>query len=338
MASKQPPRPRMRASRKADNFLLIKGIGPAIFNRLHTAGIKTYTQLVSLSPTELAERVPGLSSKLIARQNWIGQAHMLASNKTSSRSHKKTGTTPVVRQHYENFTIEFLLDQKNVMRRTRILHIQSGNVDTWSGWNVGQLTDFLILYAGMRLPAPESPIQKKNFDHERPLHAIKEQTDLSVVSSPDSVSPLLAGFEVVQPSVEASTSVSHPAAEVYITGRLRLRDLKIMLDGSDTSVLCLHHDQPYQVHLALDLADVTAPSGTPIRYKAAINFTQFGGPCHAACTATGTLITADNLTLTIAGTILTPGTYRLDAYVLLTANEAATGLASFLKGNLVQVY
>jgi hypothetical protein len=263
---------------------------------------------------------------------------MLASNKTSSRSHKKTRTTPVVRQHYENFTIEFLLDQKNVMRRTRILHIQSGNVNTWSGWNAGQLTDFLILYAGLRLPAPKSPVQRKSLDHERPLQAINEQTDLSVVSSPDSVPPLLAGFEVLQPPVEASTSVSHPAAEVYLTGHLRLHDLRIMLDGSDAPILCLHHDQPYQVHLTLDLADVIAPSDTPIRYKAAINFTQFGGPCHAACTATGTLITAENLTLTSAGTILTPGTYRLDAYVLLTAGEAATGLASFLKGDLVQVY
>ncbi len=63
---------------KADDFRLIKGIGPVLAGRLYDAGVCTYNQLASLSPAKLAEMVAGLSVKQISKQDWSGQALKLA--------------------------------------------------------------------------------------------------------------------------------------------------------------------------------------------------------------------------------------------------------------------
>lgn len=78
MARKTPGNLTAGSPPMTDDFSLIKGIGPVLSRRLHEAGLCTYSQLSSLSPDELAEKVGGLSAKQIARQDWIGQAAKLA--------------------------------------------------------------------------------------------------------------------------------------------------------------------------------------------------------------------------------------------------------------------
>ena len=66
---------------KADDFRLIKGIGPVLAGRLYDAGVCTYKQLALLSPAKLAEMVTGVSVKQISRQDWSGEARKLAKKK-----------------------------------------------------------------------------------------------------------------------------------------------------------------------------------------------------------------------------------------------------------------
>ena len=159
MARKTPGSPTAGSPPVTDDFSLIKGIGPVLSRRLHDAGICTYDQLASLSPAQLAEKVGGLSAGQIAKQDWTGQADKLAPKKTSSRPPPKETPKRTLHQHYENFTIEFLLDEKKTMRRTRVVHIQSGDADTWAGWEADQLIDFLARHSGTRLPGKK--LEKK---------------------------------------------------------------------------------------------------------------------------------------------------------------------------------
>ncbi len=112
MPRKQARIPNVVPPSMADDFRKIQGIGPVVDGRLHKAGIHTYAELASLSPVKLAARIPGLSPGQIDGQDWIGQAWKLSSKKTKAKAHKKTTTLSVSRQHYENFTVEFLLDEK----------------------------------------------------------------------------------------------------------------------------------------------------------------------------------------------------------------------------------
>lgn len=336
MASKQLPLSGQMATSSADDFLLVKGIGPAIASRLHRAGIQTYIQLVSLSPAELAERVPGLSARQITRQNWIGQVRKLISKKT--RPSNKTKAAPTVRQHYENFTVEFLLDEKNEMRRARVVHVQSGDVDTWTDWKAEQLTDFMIRHAALRQPVSKSPNQKEMAIRKRSLRKTEKRSDLLVTSLSDSALPQIDYHEFMHPPTETATPALPSYADLHLTGNLRLRDLKVCSVDSDVPLPCLWQNQLYRIRLILDLADVTVPSNAPLNYQATVNFTQFGGPCHASCAETGTLVAMGNVALNIAGPSLAPGTYRLDSYVTLVDQEATPGLTAFLKGDLLQVY
>ncbi len=47
------------------------------------------------------------------------------------------------RQPYSTFVVELLLDEHRVVRRTRIVHIQTGNEQAWAGWDEERLLAFL---------------------------------------------------------------------------------------------------------------------------------------------------------------------------------------------------
>ena len=62
-----------------DNLTRIRGIGPAIEQKLHARGITTFRQLASLSDAELAELDAALNFRgRIERDEWVEQARQLA--------------------------------------------------------------------------------------------------------------------------------------------------------------------------------------------------------------------------------------------------------------------
>jgi len=124
-------------------FRRIKGIAEATEQGLHSAGIMTFKQLSSLTPEEIAEAVPGVGVKeRVIRQDWIGQAAEYARQLAPVEPDETSE-----RQHYESFMIELLLVDGKSVRRTKITHIQSGDKESWPGWEHDRLTGWIFKQA-----------------------------------------------------------------------------------------------------------------------------------------------------------------------------------------------
>lgn len=152
MTRKRNTASRAASSRVADNLKSIKGIGPAFEKCLHNAGVRTFAQLAKKSPEDVATHISNLSASQIRKQGWITQARTLASRKAGPTPHKTEANGLPSRQHYENFTLEFLLTEKNHIRRLRVVHIQSGDVDSWTRWNPDDVSGFLARHTKARFP------------------------------------------------------------------------------------------------------------------------------------------------------------------------------------------
>jgi hypothetical protein len=140
-----------------DDLKRIHGIGPGIAQRLHDAGLHTFAQLAALPVDDIAALlggIAGLSGKSIAAQDWTGQARTLAAQPPAT-DEAAAGATALVRQHYATFTVELLLDEANMVRRTHVTHVQGGTAETWAGWPADRLVDFFVQRAGLCLVSAE---------------------------------------------------------------------------------------------------------------------------------------------------------------------------------------
>jgi hypothetical protein len=136
-----------------DNFKRISGIGPVVESRLHAAGILTFAQLAAASPDELFAHLTdlsGLSVERIVQQDWIGKARAL-----SAVALDPDLPAPPAYQPYATFTVQLLLSEENAVRRTRLVHVQSGQEESWAGWDADHLVATMAIQAG--LAAAEAP-------------------------------------------------------------------------------------------------------------------------------------------------------------------------------------
>ena len=56
------------------------------------------------------------------------------------------------RQAYETFVVELLLDEQRAVRRTRVVHVQSGTEERWAGWDEERLLQFLVTHGDLTPP------------------------------------------------------------------------------------------------------------------------------------------------------------------------------------------
>jgi hypothetical protein len=148
MSSKNLPPVETQAPPPDDFANNIDGIGPTVEARLHDAGILSFAQLASMTHNELFElvrdlHIPGMSVERLAKYDWPGKAHKLASEPApvEAKSHNSPSEN---RQHYATFHIELLLDEGNNVRRTRAQHIETKKeAKPWPGWDGQRLLDFI---------------------------------------------------------------------------------------------------------------------------------------------------------------------------------------------------
>jgi hypothetical protein len=320
-----------------DDFKLIRGIGPSISKRLHKAGILTYNQLSSCSPLELAEKLNGVSAKQITRQNWIDQARKLEKSKTQAKSQNKERTRQTTRQHYENFTIEILQDEKNRMRRTRAVHIQSEDSESWTGWEVDRLINFIARHTGVHFPP------KKSAKQENSALLQNASTNIKAVASFTEAKPFVPLLPVQQPLVEPDIRTITPGlsgpTNMNFSGLPCLKDLGFLPFGSDIPVFSLRQDRPFNARFNLDLTNVLAPSNAQIRYEAMIIFKKLGGVNYTVGQISKSVTHVECLTMVeIPCTCPYPGVYRPTILVQIFSKDVVLGLMASLKGDLLQVY
>jgi hypothetical protein len=323
---------------KADDFRLIKGIGPVLAERLYDAGVRTYKQLAFLSPAKLAKMVTGLSAKQISEQDWSGQAQKLATKKTQPKPSHQDSPKRSIRQHYENFTIEFLVDEKHAIRRTRVAHFQSGDADTWAGWEARQLVDFLDRHTGVRVPAerPEKQAYQAALNEDVQVrHAELQTLEPEIRASP---SPYIASTGHAIPVEPHPLPASQPWLVAASAGTLCISKLEVIATGLDRPVTHLRQNQPYLIRLALDLTELNDPGELPLIYKASVFSRQLGGTRHSIGEVFSTLNFSKSVNLDINGTGLPPGTYRLEAFAEIRYEETTPGPTASLKAGLLQVY
>jgi hypothetical protein len=292
-----------RPSVAVDNFTQISGIGPAIERHLHQGHILTFAQLATMSPDDIAkllEGLVGMSAERIAQQDWTGQARKYASELAAPKT-EPDQPPPGNRQHYATFTLELLLDEDNNVRRTQVKHIQSRDEppEAWVGWDMDRIRQFIVQRAALRLPEAE-PIRQ------------------------------VAPSDV--PALPAVTGAD-------LANRLRLHELAAVLPNADSPCSMVRRNQPFNVRLTLDLSQMAIPRESPLDYTAAVYAKALGGgPRRTVGEARGSLTPPDLLTLTIKGTPLPPGFYRLNAIATLSSPSAEPNLAADLEGSLLHIY
>jgi hypothetical protein len=132
---------------RQDDLSRITGIGARIEAKLKQAGIRTFAHLGQTSVEKLAA-ISGYSTEQIEQKDWVGQAKALAP--TPPRATADEDLRPPGRH---NFTVELQLDAPSgAVLSSNIHHVQSGDRDSWRGWDGDRLASFIEVRAGQELP------------------------------------------------------------------------------------------------------------------------------------------------------------------------------------------
>lgn len=127
---------------RQDDFTKITGIGSRIDAKLKQAGIRTFAQLGRTSVEKLAA-ISGYSTEQIEQKDWVGQAEALTPAPTAGSNED---LRPPDRH---NFSVELQLDATSrAVLSSDIRHVQSGDRDSWRGWDGDRLVSFIEVRAG----------------------------------------------------------------------------------------------------------------------------------------------------------------------------------------------
>lgn len=327
------------SSRVADDLKRITGIGPAFEKSLHNAGIRTFAQLAKLSPEDVATRISKLSANQIRNQRWIPQARKLASKETGSKSRRKKAVESPFSQHYENFTLEFLLTEKNKIRRVRIVHIQSGDVDSWTRWNTDEVSSFLSRHTKARFPKRRARRDKvpaakeeKVVEIPKPPAAVPAEADQREYLAPISFRP------AVQSPTPAKSSQPKPLTDAsdHMPGGDKVRLLKWINSTTDSiePVQSLPHDQIFDVNLTLDISSLPMTTKSRLDITGTLLAKKLGTHERRVIGETQAVLPfSPTIDLRVGKLTLEQGLYRLEAQIRLRDTVAAS-----FQGGLFQVY
>jgi hypothetical protein len=271
------PGAEVESEQHADDFKRIRGIGRTVELRLHRAGVRSYAELAALPEAEIAGKAHVALQK-VTDQDWRGQAAELT-EQPSAVEPERSDTPSEDHQHYEVFTVEFLLDDDNEARRTRVVHVRSSQEASWPGWATKELLDFMTQHG-----APPT----------RPETGVPAGTAVA--------------HEPVRPL----------AATLARAPRPRVRKLETLPLGATKPQWLLPANQPFTIRVTLDLPGLEAAGEQPAEYVVSVAAKPVdGSPRQAIGEARGRLGALADLKVQSAG--LRPGLYRLEGAVELGA-------------------
>jgi hypothetical protein len=152
----------------------------------------------------------------------------------------------------------------------------------------------------------------------------KERVEASIEHShsptpSDEITPAVAELELAAPAAEVTEPVPPPVVAITEPiGVPRLSQIETVLTGAHTPKNFFTHDQPFNVHLTLDLSSVMVPADTQFSYRASIYSKSLEGrPRQAVGETSGIITSTHKVTVSVEGLALPKGTYRLKAMVIL---------------------
>jgi hypothetical protein len=304
------------AGQAEDDLTLIQGIGPAVAERLHSAGIWRYAQLARQTPEGLATHFTdmiGFTPARIQRQDWIGQALTLMPEEAS----EPAGSLPIeksqTRQHYAVFTVELLLDEELNVRRTRALHVQTQQDRTWSSWAGPALLDFIQEMAGLDGQGQRTaPLPEGTAAEPEPPPAEKKREAASV-----SHAPVLGGNFSVQ--------------EMHMVAR-----------GETQPIWTASAGQPFNIRLGLDLSQVKSQNGQALQYQATVYGKKVGQADKLVLgKSQGVLALTGHYMFDVRCQVMEKGRYRMEVLVALQPQadspQPADQIMTLSEGKLLTV-
>jgi hypothetical protein len=319
----------------SDDLKRIRGIGPSIERRLHSAGIRTFADLAALSAEAIASCLPNLSAKQIITQAWIPQARKLVPSRAKAVIGNDKSKISATHQHYDNFTIEFLLDEKNKTRRIRVVHVQSGDVDTWTRWDAQRLFDFLARHTGARLSYAKSAVHTTSKSKLTPKQSLSTEQSSERSSETTENPPVGIVPQQLAP-------LPSPAGPI---DKIRLLKWKTLIGKINQLTHNIPHDQTFDVNLTLDLTSAALSETSRLDLTGVLYAKKLGNGHRQAIGETRmTMPYASTVDLTITNSSLTEGLYRLEVLLTLLpmdptlSTSAQSRILSSFQGGLFQVY
>lgn len=296
----------------ADDFTRIHGIGSAIQQALHEAGIVTYAQLASLSDKEIAghlSAMTAMTAERIAQQEWVAQARELAlAGGAPAASAAETTNNG---QHYATFTVELLLESNKEVRRTRIAYVQDGIQESWAGW-----------------------------EGERLLHFITSKADVKGTAEPDTAATAEPIAAEPEPPLTSAEAAAAPAPTGPAPETPQLRRLAVVPTGSLEPRSVIQERHRYDIKVDLDLGELAESAEGAVEYALIVYAKPLGGGRRQTVgKAHGTADPRAPLTVTVPGEALAGGAYRLEVELALSSPSARVrDVIALLPGKLLQVY
>jgi hypothetical protein len=340
-----------------DDLTLIQGIGPINQGRLLDAGFSTFEKLAASNAEEIADFIPNLSAQQILKQGWIRQARkLMASRLRSSRQNKKSNPQ-TSRQHYQNFTLEFLLDQKGEICRLRVVHIQSGDINTWPDWNAEQLFGFFAQHTMARpllekgslslaQPEPRERFEKTHAESISPTMETLEDNTVEENTAPFPIIPETksqtrpdVSLPEKEPNYNQSTFLP---VKTSPSEKIRLLEWEILQSHSDNLTEdIIIHDQRFTVRLTLDLNNASLPEASEFKFKITLLANKILGKDSQIIGETDTTMPiASIVNLFVRHASLPAGFYCLEAFINLKligihVKDQSTFTASFVSAPLL---
>jgi hypothetical protein len=287
----------------ADHLRSINGIGPAVETHLNDAGIRTFAQLAAMSPYEIADVVASIAGLSAKRIMELDWIGQARERAQALSVQNEESSGLTGGQRQEIFTVHLVLSENNDVHHTRVEHVRSGEKELWAGWQAERLTKFVAEQTSLRLKPVDQAL---------------------IAATAAELEPM-------------------PLAPPGHASNLQLRDLAVLVAGTDIRRASFGYGETFDVCLALDLSETAISGARSFDYAAAVFAKKLdGGPRQAMAETTGTIVQADEATLHVPNLALPRGIYRLEATLTLTLAPEATGMRpevnAWMEGGLLQIY
>lgn len=333
------------ASRKADNFRLIHGLPRSAKAKLHAAGILTFAQLAAMSPNEIAAAVGDsvkTTAEQILREDWIGQAGKLTAANDNIVSDAESIPQPSANERRTSFALELKMNEKQKVKQTRVLHVESEQKDAeeiWTGWDETRLLNFIARRAGIVDQVQPDKTQAKK-EEGLPTSAVSIEERLRRLQAKSD-----AATDQSVPS-ETMSAIELPESTFSVASGPS-KKLEVFPKGSNAPSRATQNDQAFSIKILLDSAEIAPLTADELAYTVTvyakrITPTGAAGKHTVVGKSQGVIAPANNMIFAVEGARLAQGAYRLRAAASFDAlgSKPATHnhFMTFIEGGVLQVY